>query len=91
MNIYKTNGIVTITGGVLLLSPHQARARLHALKHEGGDEYQVLLSMQLKAGEVFGFDGELPKHLDVELVEIDKPKTEKPKPAARARSIGKSA
>lgn len=63
-------------GSRLGLSKEQAAARFHALKEVGKGVYVALDSVQFKAGEVIGVDGELPKAL-AELVGA-KPKRGRP-------------
>lgn len=55
---------VTINTGLVALTEKQVGIRSHCLKPtlEAG-VYQVLSSFQFKKGEVFGYDGELPKNL----------------------------
>ena len=55
---------VNIHAGVLGLEPHQARARLHRLKPLGGDCYEVVdPPVSFKRGEIFEYEGELPKQI----------------------------
>ncbi|MDQ3562856.1 MAG: hypothetical protein M3436_01525 [Pseudomonadota bacterium] len=55
---------VNIHAGVLGLEPHQARARLHRLKPCGGNRYEVIdPPVAFKRGEIFEYEGELPKSL----------------------------
>ena len=52
-----------INSGVLELTKEQAGPRLHNLKLIKGNKYEVLNTVEFKRGEVFGFDGDLPKVL----------------------------
>lgn len=65
MNAYKvTAASVNIHAGTLGLSPSQADARLHRLTKLGGNRYEVWdPPVVFKRGEVFEYEGELPKAL----------------------------
>lgn len=52
-----------INSGVLELTKEQAGPRMHNLKPIKGNKYEVLNTVEFKRGEVFGFDGDLPKVL----------------------------
>lgn len=52
-----------INSGVLELTKEQAGPRLHNLKLIKGNKYEVLNTVEFKRGEVFGYDGDLPKVL----------------------------
>lgn len=61
METYRTTAPVTLpVGALLMLSPAQASARAHGLTKEA-DGWRVRLPVQFKAGEEFGYAGELPK------------------------------
>jgi len=49
--------------GVLSLSGKQAKAREHALRDLGDGLFEVLEPVCFKRGEMFGFDGDMPKAL----------------------------
>jgi predicted nucleic acid-binding Zn-ribbon protein len=59
---------LVIGGGVVILSKQQASDRSHNLKPLGKDNYEVVNPIELKAGEVFGYKGDLPKSM-VEAIE----------------------
>lgn len=62
--------------GVLQLSKAQADARTYALKALGDDLYLIGKPVEFKAGEEFGFDGEVSKALlqEMEPVEVNEAK-----------------
>ena len=63
MQAYRAQAPVTIAPGSLLhLSDAQADARAYGLTREGTG-WRVRLPVQFKAGEEFGYQGELPKAL----------------------------
>lgn len=63
MEPYRATAPVTLpVGALLMLSPAQVTARAHALTKEA-DGWRVRLPVQFKAGEEFGYAGELPKAL----------------------------
>lgn len=49
------------TGALLRLTNEQARPRRAVLQPLGGDLHEVITEANFKAGEVIGFDGDLPK------------------------------
>lgn len=58
----RATSVVDVPAGLVLgLSVSQADARAHALKPLGGGKFLTLVSVQFKAGEVFWFEGQLPK------------------------------
>lgn len=61
-----TAAVVTVVSGQIKLSAAQAKTRLSALatvdvKEDGAGIYTVLKPIQFKAGETFGYDGEVRK------------------------------
>ena len=60
---YLVNAPASIAAGVLVLDAGQAAARRHALHELGEGRYQVMQPVQFKAGELIGYDGDLPKSL----------------------------
>ncbi len=48
-------------GAVVQLNETQAKPRAHALKALGEGKYEARVPLCFKAGETFGFDGEMPK------------------------------
>ena len=83
MIIYTTTEPVTLTGGILELDADQVRRRsLHIKKLEDG-RFEIVKPVNFKAGETFGFDGDVPKAISKSMVDLDKVdfvKTEEPKP-----------
>lgn len=68
MNEYIATSTVTLGAGARVrLSAEQADVRMHCLarvgKGKGGGIFDVQQPIQLKAGETFGCDGDLPKAL----------------------------
>lgn len=68
MNEYIATSAVTLgTGTRVRLSAEQADVRMHCLARvgtgKGGGIFDVQQPIQLKAGEPFGCDGDLPKAL----------------------------
>jgi hypothetical protein len=65
MNAYRvTEASINVHAGTLGLSPSQADARLHRLTKLGGNRYEVRdPPVVFKRGEVFEYEGELPKTL----------------------------
>lgn len=62
---------VNIHAGVLGLEPHQARARLHRLTPMGGNEYEIVDGpVTFKRGEMFDYEGDLPKDLAESIHEV---------------------
>jgi len=59
---------VTLSHGRAILSPAQARDRLHCLKPLGGDLYEIIHPTMLKKGEEFGYDAPMNKSL-VDVIE----------------------
>jgi hypothetical protein len=64
-----TGKSVALHGGVLVLSKEQAEDRAHNLTDLGKGRYRVNRGIEFKQGEVFGYEGDLPKGLGVEPVE----------------------
>lgn len=80
MDKYRAEAPLTIPVGSLLgLSDSQAEARAYGVVREG-KAWRVRLPVQFKAGEEFGYEGELPKAL-AELVDTP-PRRGKAKPPA---------
>lgn len=73
MKVFKTTGPIGLNAGAMVaLTKEQAASREHALlatKTKG--VFQVKTRIEFKAGETFGFDGDLPKNV-VDQVEADK-------------------
>jgi hypothetical protein len=72
MNIFRAIAAITINpGAVLLLSPEQASGRVYALDDIGEGLFLVKAPTQFKAGESFGYDGEVNKQIAEVIVEIE--------------------
>jgi len=72
------------------LTAAQASARSHNLKPLGDGRYQIANPVQFKAGEEFGYDGELPKALaemllDAEIAKAEAMEEAHHKPETKAR------
>ena len=81
-----TGKSVLITGGVLTLSKAQASDRAHCLKElDKKNQYEVIKSVTFKHGEVFGFDGKLPKGAGAE-ADADSKAEAKAKAEAEAKA-----
>jgi len=52
-----------VNSGTVQITPEQARARRFALEPLGDDLYRVTQATGFKRGEMFGFDGDMPKSL----------------------------
>jgi hypothetical protein len=62
----RATSVVNVPAGLVLgLSQSQADARVHVLIPLGGGKYQTQQPVQFKAGEVFWFEGVLPKSEEV--------------------------
>lgn len=99
MKNYTTTQLVSLAAGSLLrLSVAQAVARRHALepfKVPGEKEPQVVVvkavaAVQFKAGETFGYEGELPKAL-ADFVEDPKDAAAREADAQRVREEAEAA
>lgn len=81
MNIYTTTEPVTLTGGILELDADQARRRLHNLRKLDDGRFEIVRAVNFKAGETFGFDGDVPKAVAKSMIDLDKvDMTEEAKP-----------
>ncbi len=67
MNTYKSLAIVNINTGIVRLDRDQVRRRKYNLRNIKDDLFEITMPIQFKAGEVFCYDGSLPKTL-VEVV-----------------------
>jgi hypothetical protein len=90
MSNYKvTDRSINIHAGILVLTPSQADARMHRLTKLGGNRYEVRdPPVVFKHGEVFEYEGELPKTLvagveKAELLAAAHPMSEGPKRKAK--------
>lgn len=63
MKNYKTTANLRLHAGRLRLTKEQAQARAHMLESVDGEIgiYEIKGYAEFKAGEVFGFDGDVPK------------------------------
>lgn len=59
MKQFKTTAILTLTGGNLELDADQYRRRRHLVTDNGDGTFAIQKSVQFKAGEEFGYDGEI--------------------------------
>lgn len=79
---------ITLASGRLKLSDAQASSRKHSLKAIKADSgiYEIKFPVQFKAGERFGYDGEIPKSmLDVFVDPKEAAAREREQAEARAR------
>lgn len=72
MIIYTTTEPVTLTGGILELDSDQVRRRVHYLKKLEDGRFEIVNPINFKAGETFGFDGDVPKAIAKSMVDLDK-------------------
>jgi len=79
----------TLPTGIVTLSPAQASSRAQNLKSLGDGRFQIVNPVQFKAGEEFGYDGELPKALADVLLDAEIAKAEAMEEAHR-KPEGKS-
>lgn len=87
MKQYKTNAIVTITDGSVMLNEDQARRRRHKLKPTDKENvFEIMQPIQFKAGEVFGYDGELSKTYKSIIDDLDELKAAEAEAAAKAEA-----
>lgn len=92
MERYLTTDKVDLLSGVLDLTDDQARRRKGWLKKLESGLFQIIKPVQFKAGEVFGFEGELSKyHLDRMISESGAPvvKAEEPQEPVTFEAIAK--
>lgn len=82
MNKYQVTEAVSIHAGLLELTEAQATTRMHNLERVENNVYMVMQPVMFKAGEIIGYDGELPKAMLMQLENLDAPK---PKAEAKAK------
>ena len=78
-----------LSTGVLVLTKDQSSPRMHNLKAVGKDRFEIVKPVEFKAGEVIGYEGELPKSLATVMVDesgIKKEPTKKAKAEAAAKA-----
>jgi len=63
MEQYTATRPITLQFGVLGLTAQQATARAHNLDELNDGRFRIVQPVQFKAGELFGYDGDLPKSL----------------------------
>lgn len=86
-----TSAPARIHSGVLVLDKEQARRRRHNLKPLGKDRYEIINPVEFKAGEVIGYEGDLPKSMaDVMVSEADAKKAAAKKAKAEAEAKAKA-
>lgn len=78
MKIYMSLQPVTIHSGVIQLNSEQAKSRMHNLSHIADDRFDVVRPINFKTGELFGYEGQLPKSM-VSSIEDDSDAAVKPK------------
>jgi len=80
MKQIETTSVVSFgPGAVMALSNEQAEPRLRVLKMIEPGVYEALAIVQMKKGERFGFDGEIPKTMRASVLVDGKPvETETP-------------
>lgn len=88
MQTYQATGVVGLNAGAQVkLSKEQAASRAHALTAQGKGVYLVRERIEFKAGEIFGLDGDLPKHLaELAAAKTAKKGSESDAPAASSGS-----
>jgi len=71
MKTYIANSVVRLHGGKVKLTKKQHARRQHLLgKYNSKGVYEVTSKIELKAGEAFGYDGEIPKSMAEDLEEL---------------------
>lgn len=64
MKTYKITQAVTLQRGTVRLAKEQAKGRDHKLKAvKAKDCYEITEPNQFKAGQVIGYDGDIPKNM----------------------------
>lgn len=80
MKTYTAKSLIALpSGAVVRLSGKQAADRLPRMKKLGGERYELKDSLHFKAGETFGYEGDLPKALANEVEESGNGKEKAPK------------
>lgn len=80
---------ITLHSGVLSLTKAQAASRTYALNNLGDGLYQVKAPVTFKRGEVFGYDGPLPKSFVAQMAEVGEAQTGSEKTAPEKKPSGK--
>ena len=70
MKQFKTSAIVNLTAGNLELDKDQHRRRRHLVTANGDGTFAIVKSVQFKAGEEFGFDGEISNTLAADVTPL---------------------
>lgn len=70
MKNYLTKKPISLLSGKIRLSDDQANARSDQLSKIVDDVYWISSKIEFKAGEIFGYDGDLPKTLAASVDEI---------------------
>ncbi len=76
MKDYITAGTISLHAGKVRLSADQARRRMHLLAGKESQKsgiFEIVKPLQFKAGEAFGYDGEIPKTLSEIIIEATAP------------------
>lgn len=71
MQSYMATGPVSLHSGKIRLTDAQAKDRRKVLIAEGAGVYSVTGQIHFKAGEQFGYDGELPKGMGTAVVDAN--------------------
>lgn len=91
MNYTVTASSARLSTGVLVLTQKQASRRGHNLKALGKNRYEIVNPVEFKAGEVIGYEGEIPKALaDVLINEAEEKKENTKKAKAEAAAKAKA-
>jgi hypothetical protein len=78
MKTYRASKFVTLPSGNVRLTKDQERRRSHAIEKVKGREFKIIAPIGFKAGEEFGYDGEIPKALASSIEAVKKKPAEKP-------------
>lgn len=71
MKQYKATVVTTLVGGNVELDEDQVRRRRHILTANEDGSHAVKDKIQFKVGEEFGYDGDVPKGMVVDLMAED--------------------
>lgn len=76
-NYQVTGKVVSISSGIVELLKHQSDPRMFALNPIGKNRFAVVKTVHFKRGETFGYDGEIPKNIALEMTETTEEKQSK--------------
>lgn len=86
MTRYKVTGrVAVIPSGIIALSASQSGTRLGNLSPAGDGLWDVRRPIEFKAGEEFGYAGDLPKAIAEAVEEIETPRSGKPESRSSRR------